>query len=88
DLLAVTEADIDGSLFKEPMHGLRASLRQLFDRAHAAYAAAGGEESAAETTDFDLGSLHIFRCGGRSYVFRYSAAAGVAVAVDRVTGFP
>ena len=88
DLLAVTEADIDGSLFKEPMHGLRASLRQLFDRAHAAYVAAGGEESAAETTDFDLGSLHIFRCGGRSYVFRYSAEAGVAVAVDRVTGFP
>ena len=88
DLLAVGDDDIDGSLFKEPVHGLRASLRQLFDRSHAAYRAAGGEEAALATTDFELGSRHLFRCGDRSYVFRYSAEAGVAVAVDRVAGFP
>ena len=88
DLLAVTDGDIDGSLFKEPVHGLRASLRQLFDRSHAAWAAGGGEAAATGTTDFELGSRLVFRCGDRSYVLRYSAAGGVAVAVDRVAGFP
>ena len=88
DLLAVGDGDIDGSMFKEPTHGMRASLRQLFDRGHALWRAGGGEAAALGTTDFDLGSRHVFRCGDRSYVFRYSAEAGVAVAVDRVAGFP
>ncbi|MEI6559308.1 MAG: DUF2920 family protein [Rhodospirillaceae bacterium] len=88
ELLAVDDAAIDGSLFKEPVHGLKASLRQLFDRAHAAYRAAGAEAAAPATTDFDQGSRYVFRCGGHSYVFRYSADQGLAVAVDRVTGFP
>ncbi len=88
ELQAVTDGDIDGSLFKEPIHGLNASLRQLFDRSHAAWVAGGGEAAALDTTDFDQGSRYVFRCGDRSYVFRYSVAAGVAVAVDRVAGFP
>ncbi len=88
ELETVTETDIDGSLYKEPIHGMRASLRQLFDRNHARYSAAIGNGPVCDVTDFDLGSRHVFRCTDCSYVFSFSEQTGVTVAVDRVVGFP
>ncbi len=87
-LTVVGEGDIDGSLFKEATHGMRASLRQLFDRSHAAYCAAGADGAESPVTDFDQGTVYDFRCAGFVYRFRYSVASGVAVDMDRVAAFP
>ena len=87
-LTTVEAADIDGSLFKEATHGMRASLRQLFDRSHAAYRAAGGEAGESPVTDFDLGSGYDFPCGEFVYRLRYCASGGVAVDMDRVAAIP
>ena len=79
EFLPVTEANIDGSLFKELIHGLKSSLRLLFDRAYATYLAVGGADDEIDTTDFDICSRYVFKCNECSYIFSYSRETGVSV---------
>ena len=61
--------DIDGTIFKNLSHGMEASLRGIFD-----YAAKSNNKNLCKgnaVTDFDMGSVNIFDCNEKSYVFTF-----------------
>ncbi|MEC0266530.1 DUF2920 family protein [Paenibacillus anseongense] len=65
----VTADDIDGRVFKDLSHGMKASLRGIFDLVQEA----GGKlQKSEDLTDFDRSSVHTFVCGNKSYRFSYS----------------
>jgi len=78
ELTIVTDDGIDGTLFKSRTHGMKASLRHLFDRSYAAYLASAAPAH-PPVTDFDMGSRYRFGCGSRCYQFSYSAEHGIRV---------
>lgn len=80
DLSIVDEAQLDSHLFKTLEHGMKASLRGLFDLSYEKFLAAGG--ALADHTDFDLATEHRFACGGEDYVVRF-AEAGVRASIER-----
>ncbi len=79
DLTVIDERVLDGRIFKTLEHGMRASLRGLFDLSYEKYLAAGG--ALADHTDFDLAGARRFRCEGEDYVLRFSREHGVAAAI-------
>jgi predicted peptidase len=65
----VTADDIDGRVFKDLSHGMKASLRGVFDLVQEA----GGKlQKSEDLTDFDRSSVHTFACGTKTYSFSYS----------------
>lgn len=82
DLKIVTEADIDGCIFKATTHGMHASLRGLFDMTMERWRGDGGGDVPA-VTDFDLETVNVLPCGDKDYIVSCSAE-GVSLCV--VTG--
>ena len=76
ELEIVDESKIDGKLFKDLSHGLRASMRGLFDVSYDKFRRDGG--ALAETTDFDANSRYVFSCGRKDYIVRFSTHTGVS----------
>jgi hypothetical protein len=75
ELEMIDASRIDGRIFKEVCHGMRASLRGLFDLSYAKFERAGG--ALAEDTDFDRESRYFFPCGEENYTLRFSRRDGV-----------
>ena len=75
ELEVIDAAKIDGRVFKDLSHGLRASMRGLFDRSYDKFRRDG--EALADETDFDLGSRYSFPSGAREYVVSFSRQEGV-----------
>lgn len=75
ELTVVDEGQIDGRIFKKLSHGMDASMRGIFDLSYAKFIRDGA--APANTTDFDLGSEHVFACGSEDYVMRFSREEGV-----------
>lgn len=81
ELKTVAAADVDGALFKDLSHGMRASMRRMFDYV----AAREGNMSRSETdTDFDTGSSILFDCGDEIFVFDYLKEGKVTVSLKKV----
>lgn len=79
DLRLITQADIDGRLFKTTDHGFNASLRGLFALSHGRWLETAGQQPAI--TDFDLGTVNALPCADRTYRFAFSSA-GVTLSVS------
>jgi pimeloyl-ACP methyl ester carboxylesterase len=79
DLSIVDATQLDGHLFKTLEHGMKASLRGLFDLSYEKFVAAGG--ALADHTDFDLAAEHRFPCGGEDYLVRFGAT-GVCASIE------
>ncbi len=75
ELEIVDESKIDGRIFKDLSHGMRASLRGVFDRSYDKFLRDGGARG--DCTDFDLESLYRFPCGEKEYLVRFSQRDGV-----------
>lgn len=75
ELSVIDESAIDGGLFKTPAHGMKASLRGLFDLSHEKFLRDGGALS--DATDFDHASDHVFACGAKDYRITFSPSDGV-----------
>jgi hypothetical protein len=69
DLRLISEADIDGRIFKNAKHGMDASLRGLFDLSYRRWTAEVGDPP--PITDFDLGTVNRFPCGEEDYVLTF-----------------
>ncbi|MGE5505731.1 MAG: DUF2920 family protein [Actinomycetota bacterium] len=69
DLRIVGEADVDGRLFKDVGHGMRASLRGLFSLSYDRWMATSPPR--VDATDFDLGTTLALACADKVYTFRY-----------------
>lgn len=67
----VDPSGIDGRIFKTLEHGMGASLRSLFEMSYEHYGARG--VPAADTTDFDLGSVIELPCGEQTYLVCFDA---------------
>jgi len=79
--LTIVRADgLDGRLFKVPRHGMKASLRGLFDHAYGRYLQDTNGETEA-VTDFDLESRYRLDCGSRTYDIAYSRERGIVAAL-------
>lgn len=78
-LMSVTSDDIDGALFKDLSHGMRASMRRMFD-----YVAAleGDMSRNRNETDFDDETLLNFDCGNMTYEFAYSKMGAIDVSLS------
>jgi Protein of unknown function (DUF2920) len=68
DLVVVDEGQIDGRVFKDLSHGMRASMRGLFALSHDKFRRDGG--ALAFDTDFDRQSRYLFVCGDEDYLIR------------------
>jgi hypothetical protein len=75
ELEIIDAAKIDGRVFKDLSHGLRASMRGLFDRSYDKFQRDG--EALADETDFDLDSRYSFPSGAQEYVVSFSQQEGV-----------
>jgi pimeloyl-ACP methyl ester carboxylesterase len=74
--LEIIEQDkIDGRVFKDLSHGMRASLRGVFQRSYDKFQRDGG--ALADSTDFDRGTRSVFPCGRDDYVVQFSRDFGV-----------
>jgi pimeloyl-ACP methyl ester carboxylesterase len=80
DLRVIDASALDGRVFKTLDHGMKASMRGLFDLSYEKYLAAGG--ALADHTDFDLEREIVFPCTGEDYVLRYSRRDGVTAALS------
>jgi len=69
DLRLISEADIDGHIFKNAKHGMDASLRGLFELSYRRWSAEAGDPPSI--TDFDLGTVIRFLCGEEAYVLTF-----------------
>jgi len=79
DLRLISEADIDGRIFKNLAHGMNASLRGLFELSYRRWAAEVAAPPAI--TDFDLGTVHRLPCGSENYLLAFGRD-GVSLAVE------
>jgi hypothetical protein len=75
ELEIIDESKIDGRVFKELTHGMRASLRGIFDRSYDKFLRDGGARG--DGTDFDLESHYKFACGKKDYLVSFSRRDGV-----------
>ena len=75
ELEIIDAAKIDGRVFKDLSHGLRASMRGLFDRSHDKFQRDGGALS--DETDFELSSRYFFPCADEQYLVSFSPQNGV-----------
>lgn len=73
--------DIDGELFKTTLHGMRASLRRMFDYSMEKYKEYGCKPN--EFTDFDMGVINSFVCLDKRYNFSFSHK-GFDVSIDKL----
>lgn len=80
DLRIITEADVDGRIFKDTSHGMHASIRGLFDMTLERWRGDGGADDVAPETDFDLETVNILPCGETDYIVTCSEA-GVSLSV-------
>jgi hypothetical protein len=74
----VEEKDIDGELFKTTEHGMRASLRDMYDFSMLKFKDIVGKVESK--TDFDLCKTNSFVCLDRQYNFSYSTN-GIEVSI-------
>ncbi|HEY3916348.1 MAG TPA: DUF2920 family protein [Stellaceae bacterium] len=79
ELAIVDASQIDGRLFKTLAHGMKASLRGLFDLSHEKFVRDGGALS--DATDFDRESDYVFACGTEAYRLTFSPEYGVRAAL-------
>lgn len=76
----VEDKDIDGQLFKTTEHGMRASLRSMFDcsmEKYREFVLKGNWD-----TDFELGATNKFACLDRQYKFSFSDK-GLEITIDK-----
>lgn len=66
----VNEQNMDGSVFKNLDHAMKASLRGIFDLV--SDFDDNGLEKDTDLTDFDLNSVYTYNCGEKSYVFSFN----------------
>lgn len=76
ELKAVTPADIDGALFKDMSHGMRASMRKMFGYV---VTREGAMAKTRAENDFDDETRLIFDCDDMSYEFAYSKTGTVDI---------
>jgi pimeloyl-ACP methyl ester carboxylesterase len=79
ELTIIDDSQVDGRIFKNLAHGMNASMRGIFDLSYEKFTRDGGALS--DTTDFDLGSEHVFACGREDYVVRFSSEDGAHAAL-------
>jgi hypothetical protein len=79
DLRLISEADIDGRIFKNAKHGMDASLRGVFDLSYRRWASEVADPPAI--TDFDLGTVNRLPCGKEDYVLTFGGDT-VSIAVE------
>jgi len=77
--MRVEDSDIDGYAFKNLEHGMKASLRGLFDQV--AQVRCGNFSKKSVDTDFDLQSKNIFNCGDNSYIFEFDEKYNINVSI-------
>jgi hypothetical protein len=75
ELEIIDPSKIDGRVFKDLSHGMRASLRGVFDRSYDKFVRDGGARG--DSTDFDLESHYKFLCGEKDYLVSFSRRDGV-----------
>ncbi len=79
DLRLISEADVDGRIFKNAKHGMDASLRGVFELSYRRWTAEVADPPAI--TDFDLGTVNRLPCGEEDYVVSFSGD-DVSIAVE------
>ena len=79
DFAKISENEIDGSLFKSLNHGMKASLRGLYDITFKKNELLGTKHNSQ--TDFHLNSQHVFDCFSKKYEFTYSMDRGLKVEI-------
>lgn len=79
DLRLIGESDLDGRVFKTLEHGMKASMRGLFELSYQRWMADG--HAAAAHTDFDLGTRHRLPCGDEDYVLTFGDD-GVSLTIE------
>lgn len=72
-LISVSDADVDGVLFKSTDHGMGVSLKALFDDVARQY---GDMTRATIKTDFDLETELTFDCGDQFYKQKFYSEGG------------
>jgi pimeloyl-ACP methyl ester carboxylesterase len=82
ELTVVDDNQVDGRIFKNLTHGMNTSMRGIFDLSYAKFLRDGGALS--DTTDFDLGTEHVFACGEEDYVIAFSRESGVSAKLHAV----
>lgn len=85
ELEIIDESKIDGEVFKDLSHGMRASLRGVFDRSYDKFIRDGGARG--DCTDFDLESRRLFPCGDKEYLVSFSRRDGVRARLFDVASF-
>lgn len=77
----VTEADLDGRLFKNLEHGMAASMRAMFAWCYERLDELAPATKASQANDFERGSRLRFDCPSRQYLLEFNAASGVVMRV-------
>lgn len=82
ELKSMTPADIDGALFKDMSHGMKASMRKMFGYV---MTREGAMAKTRAENDFDDETQLSFNCGDMSYAFAYSKTGTVDVQLKPTT---
>lgn len=77
----VQEKDVDGKLFKNSLHGMNASLREMFDVSIEKYKEFN--QAKEDETDFDRDIVYGFPCSNKLYNFSYTNS-GLHVKVETI----
>lgn len=77
----ITEADVDGKLFKDSSHGMNASLRELFNVSYSEYLKSGVKKQTP--SDFDLNVNYGFVCSDKVYNFNYTKD-GLFILIEKI----
>lgn len=77
----VKEEDVDGKLFKNPSHGMDASLRMMFDISIEKYKELNHTKD--DDIDFDRNIFYGFPCSNKLYKFSYTNS-GLTVEIEAI----
>lgn len=74
--------EVDGRIFKDLGHGMKASMRGIFDLV--AERRKGNFNKNTENNDFDLRSVNVFNCFEKSYAFRFDKDYNINVEIKSI----